>query len=146
MRAAQSSLPDAKILPSGEKAMEQTPPRCPLICPISLPEARSQSRIGSRQCPAARVLPSGEKATGPSPPSLQISLPEEMSQTRIVPSLLAAATVLLSGENATDLHPNQKRSNGRISFSVSESQRVRRQSLRPLSHATTLPSEDKATA
>ena len=58
----ESELPDARSLPSGEKATEETASLCPERQAISVPDNASSKRTVLSQHPAASVFPSDEKA------------------------------------------------------------------------------------
>src|SRR4051812_49277788 len=108
-----SPLPEARVLPSGENASDQTlslnkaPGRAlgaaPAIRRMNLPVPASHSTIVLPRPADAPVLPSGENATAsthisfPSPPRA-ISLPLAGSQSWMVAPRPAEASVLPSGE------------------------------------------------
>ena len=99
-----SSLPEAIVRPSGEKATEAIMTACPCSVRSSRPLAASQSLIVLSPLPEAIVRPSGEKATETTvscPCSVRSSRPLAASQSLIVLSLLPEATVRPSGEKAT---------------------------------------------
>src|SRR5947209_3817561 len=58
-----SPLPEARVLPSGLKATDDTPSVCPLRVACSLPVATSHNLIVLSLLADANVLPSGLKAT-----------------------------------------------------------------------------------
>ena len=58
-----SSLAEARVLPSGEKATESTASACPVRVARSWPVSTSHSLMVLSPLAEARVLPSGEKAT-----------------------------------------------------------------------------------
>src|SRR5262245_62088467 len=101
------SPPEARSLPSGEKATEKTD-----CCPASsrrtsFPFSGSQKRMVSSWLPEVSILPSGEKATESTgfscPWSRCSSLPPATSQIlTVLSSPPAEANALPSGENATD--------------------------------------------
>ena len=108
-RTVPSSLPLARVLPSGLNATEQTASVWPVSgLPIGWPVATSHNRTVPSSLPLARVLPSGLNATETTLPvwpvsGLPIWRPVATSHSRTVPSALPLARVLPSGLNATEL-------------------------------------------
>src|SRR5262249_6671076 len=96
---------EARVLPSGEKASDQTPPACPRVGRISRPVATSQRQTRPSSSPEASVRPSREKAREAigAPRwvwSSRTTLPVAAFHRTISPCRLPA-TVLPSGEKQT---------------------------------------------
>nr|VFK18689.1 MAG: hypothetical protein BECKLFY1418C_GA0070996_10471 [Candidatus Kentron sp. LFY] len=102
--------PEARRLPSGLNATDQTESVCPSKTRISAPLDTSQTRTVLSTPPEARRLPSGLNSTDQTEPvcplrieiGTPISAPLPTSQTRTVPSSPPEARRLPSGLNATE--------------------------------------------
>ena len=104
-RAVPSRDPDARVLPSGENATEETASPCPCRVTIFRCVLTFQSSIIPSYLPTTSVLPSGENtrflpfATLPSC-NVAKSFPVEISHS-FSPSNVPEARIAPSGENAT---------------------------------------------
>jgi hypothetical protein len=99
--------PEARSLPSGEKATDATESVWPasVFNTASRPVETSHSCTTSSLDPEARSLPSGEKATEVAKPELKrvcLTCPEATSHSFTVSSLDPEASTLPSGEKVTE--------------------------------------------
>lgn len=113
-----STLPEARILPSGENATVTTESECPVRMRSTRPLITSQSITLRSELPEASVRPSGvnlTEKTSPECPLKVCNLRHSTSQNLTVLSLPPEATKRPSGENAMELTKSEFPNCGKIS-------------------------------